>query len=43
MEEKITRFAGAKDPDALMKEEIEHLIKSAGKVPVERDTVYNLI
>lgn len=41
MEEKITRMAGSKDPDALMKEEIEHLIKSAGKVPVERDTIYN--
>ncbi len=43
MEEKITRFAGAKDPDALMREEIEHLITSAGKIPVERDTIYNLI
>lgn len=41
MEEKITRFAGSKDPDALMKEEIEHLITRAGKIPVERDTLYN--
>ncbi|OGI04182.1 MAG: aminofutalosine synthase MqnE [Candidatus Melainabacteria bacterium GWF2_37_15] len=43
MEEKITRFAGSKDPDALMKEEIEHLITRAGKIPFERDTVYNVV
>lgn len=43
MEEKITRMAGSKDPDALMKEEIEHLIRVTGKVPMERDTVYNLV
>ncbi len=43
MEEKITRMAGSKTPDALMKEEIEHLIKTTGKTPVERDTVYNII
>lgn len=43
MEEKITRMAGSKDRDALMKEEIVHLVKSTGKIPVERDTVYNII
>ncbi len=43
MREKITRSAGSKDPDAMMKEEIEHLIKHAGKIPVERDTVYNIV
>lgn len=43
MEEKITKLAGAKAPEALMKEEIEHLITRAGKIPVERDTVYNHI
>ncbi len=41
MEEKITRMAGSSDPDALKREEIEHLIKRAGKIPLERDTLYN--
>jgi len=41
MEEKITRMAGSKDPYAIKKEEIEHLITRAGKIPVERDTLYN--
>ncbi len=43
MEEKITRMAGSKDAYAVKKEEIEHFITKAGKVPVERDTVYNLV
>ncbi len=41
-EEKITRMAGSKNTYALKKKEIEHLITRAGKIPVERDTVYNL-
>lgn len=41
IEEKITRMAGSKDSYAMKKEEIEHLITRAGKIPVERDTVYN--
>lgn len=40
MEEKITRMAGSKDAYAIRKEELEHLITRAGKIPVERDTVY---
>lgn len=43
IEEKITKMAGSKDAYALKKEEIEHLITRAGKVPVERDTLYNHI
>ena len=43
MEEKITRMAGAKDSDVIMKEEIVHLITRAGKVSMERDTVYNSV
>ncbi len=43
IEEKITRMAGSKDAYAIKKEEIEHLITRAGKIPAERDTVYNLV
>jgi len=43
MEEKITKFAGATTGNALSKDELIHLIKRAGKTPVERDTVYNTI
>ena len=43
MEEKITRYAGAKTGNALSKDELIHLIKRAGKIPVERDTVYNIV
>lgn len=43
MEEKITRSAGAKTGTALSKDELIHLIKRAGKIPVERDTVYNIL
>ena len=43
MEEKITRYAGAKTGHAMSKDELIHLIKRAGKTPVERDTVYNIV
>ena len=43
MEEKITRYAGAKTGNAMSKDELIHLIKRAGKTPVERDTVYNIV
>jgi len=43
MEEKITHYAGAKTGNALSKDELCHLIKRAGKIPVERDTVYNIV
>jgi aminodeoxyfutalosine synthase len=43
MEEKITRYAGATTGTALSKDELIHLIKRAGKIPVERDTVYNIL
>lgn len=41
MEEKIAHFAGAKSPTAQAKEKLVRLIKEAGKIPVERDTLYN--
>jgi len=43
VEEKISHDAGAQTPQALTKEGIIRLIRKAGKVPVERDTLYNPI
>ncbi len=43
MEEKIAHFAGAKSPTKQQKEKLIRLIKEAGKIPVERDTLYNPI
>jgi aminodeoxyfutalosine synthase len=43
MEEKITKFAGAEESSAISKQEIVHLIRSAGKIPMERNTLYNII
>lgn len=42
-EEKITHAAGTKTPLQLAKDKMEELIQSAGYIPVERDTVYNII
>ncbi len=41
VEEKIGHEAGADSPQALSKEQLCALIRKAGKVPVERDTLYN--
>lgn len=43
VEEKITHSAGARTTEFLPKSEIIRFIKSAGKIPVERDTLYNII
>lgn len=40
VEEKIGHDAGAESPQALGKEEIIRQIRSAGRTPVERDTLY---
>src|SRR5438876_7860003 len=42
-EEKIYHMAGAKTPESMTTREIERLITAAGRVPVERDTLYNVI
>jgi aminodeoxyfutalosine synthase len=42
-EEKITHMAGATTPEAIMVDEITRLIREAGRIPVERDTLYNEI
>jgi len=43
VEEKITRSAGAQTGESIEKEELIQLIQNAGRTPVERDTLYNVI
>ena len=43
VEEKITHMAGAQTDESIEKEELINLIKDAGRTPVERDTLYNII
>ena len=40
VEEKIGHDAGAESPQALSREQLRTLIRKAGRVPVERDTLY---
>ena len=42
-EEKIYHMAGAETPQAMTPAEIVRLIRNAGRVPVERDTLYNVV
>jgi aminodeoxyfutalosine synthase len=42
-EEKIYHMAGARTPEAMTTREIERLIVAAGREPVERDTLYNVV
>ena len=42
-EEKIYHMAGSRTPEALSTSEIRRLIRAAGREPVERDTLYNVI
>jgi aminodeoxyfutalosine synthase len=42
-EEKIYHMAGAETPQAMTPDEIVRLIRNAGRSPVERDTLYNVI
>jgi aminodeoxyfutalosine synthase len=43
VEEKITHMAGAQTPEGVTVAELKRLIREAGRVPVERDTLYNII
>lgn len=43
VEEKITHAAGADTDQSITKEELLQLISSTGRIPVERDTTYNII
>src|SRR5579871_1963354 len=42
-EEKIYHMAGSRTPEAMTPREIERLIRAAGREPVERDTLYNVV
>ncbi len=42
-EETIYHMAGAQTPSALSTTEIETLIRDAGREPIERDTLYNVV
>jgi aminodeoxyfutalosine synthase len=43
VEEKIYHDAGATTPEHMTRGELERLIRAAGCVPVERDTLYNAV
>lgn len=43
VEEKITHAAGADAGQALTRSELVSMIRAAGRVPLERDTLYNVI
>ena len=42
-EEIITHMAGAETEQAMTREQLLRLIREAGRIPVERDTLYNVI
>jgi aminodeoxyfutalosine synthase len=42
-EEKIYHMAGARTPEAMSTGDIRRLIRRAGREPVERDTLYNVV
>ena len=42
-EERIYHMAGARTPESMTTGEISHLIRAAGREPVERDTLYNVV
>jgi aminodeoxyfutalosine synthase len=43
LEEKIYHMAGARTPEAMSTFAIRRLIRAAGREPIERDTLYNVI
>ena len=42
-EERIYHMAGAKTPQELTRSQLVTLIRAAGRIPVERDTLYNVV
>ncbi len=40
VEEKIVHMAGAQTPIGMTRSDIEHLVREAGREPIERDTLY---
>ncbi|MCC7344139.1 MAG: aminofutalosine synthase MqnE [Deltaproteobacteria bacterium] len=43
MQERIVHMAGAETPEGLHVDELVKLIREAGREPVERDTLYNIV
>ena len=43
VDEKIVHMAGATTPEGLIVEEICRLVREAGQVPVQRDSLYNVL
>ncbi len=43
IEERIVHMAGSPTPEGLSKEQLAGFIRSAGRIPVERDAVYNVV
>jgi aminodeoxyfutalosine synthase len=43
VEEKISHNAGSVNPGGLSVKNVRKIIKETGKIPVERDTVYNVV
>ena len=43
VEEKIAHAAGTDSEESMTRTDLIHMIKKAGKIPVERDTTYNII
>ena len=43
VEERISHSAGAQTDQAIPREELVRLIRDAGRIPVERDTLYNVV
>jgi aminodeoxyfutalosine synthase len=43
LEERIYHMAGATTPQGLTRGELISLIRRAGRIPVERDTLYNVV
>jgi aminodeoxyfutalosine synthase len=42
-EERIYHMAGARTPEAMTTRQLERLVRAAGRDPVERDTLYNVV
>jgi aminodeoxyfutalosine synthase len=42
-EEKIYHMAGSSTPEGMTTAELSHLVRAAGRQPLERDTLYNIV
>jgi aminodeoxyfutalosine synthase len=42
-EERIYHMAGSRTPEAMTTKQIQRLIAAAGREPLERDTLYNVV